>query len=358
VSRPRRGLSSSALLRTYGIVLALALLVLIVTVAEPSFLAFTNLMNISSQYAPAGLMAIGMTYVILTGGFDLSIGATYTLSAVIAAALGRFYPVGFAFTVAVAAALVLGLVNGLLVNYGRINPFIATLGTSFAISGVTLVLTNNRAFVVSNNPQFPVLGAQRWHGIPYSGMLLAAAFVIGGVVLARSVYGQKIYAIGGNTEASRLAGIRVRPISISAYMLCGFCAGLGGVVTASQLSSAQPSLNSTIVFDVITMVVVGGTSLTGGFGAIWRTVVGLAILATLQNGFNLLNLDPHYQDVVKGVIIVGALAFDSFASRVANRKNRRTAHGTPDLRAGGLPAAEGRTDPAGEARLHHAGQAE
>ena len=311
--------SFALLVRTYGIVLALALLIIIVTAIEPSFMAYNNLMNILSQWAPAGLMAIGMTYVIITGGFDLSIGAVYTVSAVVAAGIGREYPAILAFVVGIAVAVSIGFLNGLLINFGRINPFIATLGTSFAIVGLTLLITNNVAFIV-NRADFSILGAQRWSGIPYSGMLLIAGLVIGGLVLSRTVYGQKIYAVGGNAEASRLSGIRVQWMSVSAYTLSGFCAGLAGIISASQLSSAQPTQNSTIVFDVITVVVVGGTSLAGGYGAVWRTAVGLGILATLQNGFNLLNINPNYQSIVKGAIIVGALALDSFAGRLAARR--------------------------------------
>lgn len=327
----KRAFNASALFRTYGILIALGLLVMVVTSIHPSFLAYRNQMNILSQWAPTGIMALGMTYVIITGGFDLSIGAIYTLSGVTAAGLGRTHSVFLAFAVAVVIAIVLGFLNGALVNFGRINPFIATLGTSFAIVGLTLVATNNVAFVVSN-PDFSLLGAGRWQGAPYSGILLVALVIIGGLVLSRTVYGQKVYAVGGNSEASRLSGIRVHWISISAYVLSGLSAGLAGVISASQLSSAQPTENSTVVFDVITIVVVGGTSLAGGSGAVWRTVVGLALLATLQNGFNLLNINPNYQNIVKGVIIVGALALDSVGSRMSQARaaKRRTASPSPD----------------------------
>lgn len=342
----RRPLNPSAILRTYGILIALALLVVVVTAVQPTFLAYHNLMNILSQWAPTGIMALGMTYVIITGGFDLSIGAIYTLSGVTAAGLGRSHSVLLAFAAGVSIATVLGFLNGTLVNFGRINPFIATLGTSFAITGLTLVTTNNVAFVVSN-PDFGQLGAGRWQGVPYSGLLLVTLVVVGGLVLSRTVYGQKVYAVGGNSEASRLSGIRVHWTSISAYVLSGLSAGLAGVISASQLSSAQPTENSTVVFDVITIVVVGGTSLAGGFGAIWRTVVGLTLLATLQNGFNLLNINPNYQNIVKGVIIVGALALDSVGSRMSQSRaaKRRTAgasrHAAPsDKTTSGAPPSE------------------
>jgi ribose transport system permease protein len=307
------------LARVYGVLVALILLVIGVTSMDSSFLAYQNQVNILSQWAPVGIMAVGMTFVIITGGFDLSIGAIYTISAVTAAGLGRGNPTVLAFLAGLALATALGLLNGALINFGRINPFIATLGTSFAIAGATLLITNNVAFIVTK-PDFATLGSGRFHGFPYSGMLLIGALVVGGLALSRTVFGQSIYAVGGNAEASRLAGLRTHWVSVSAYALSGLTAGLGGIISASQLSSAQPTQNSTIVFDVITVVVVGGTSLTGGYGAVWRTAVGIGILATVQNWFNLQNINPNYQSIVKGLIIVGALALDSFAGRLSYRK--------------------------------------
>jgi ribose transport system permease protein len=325
----RRTLSLRSLVSSYGIVLALLALVVAVTIAHPGFVATTNLSNILSQWAPAGIMAIGMTYVILTGGFDLSVGANYSLCAVTAAALGRTQPALLSFLAALAVGLTVGALNGSIVTVLRVNPFIATLGTSFAIGGLSLVATGNVAYVVSN-PEFAVLGASRFHGVPYSGMVLVAALVVGGLVLSRTVYGQKVYAIGGNAEASRLAGIRVRALTASAYVLSGACAALAGIITASQLGSAQPNQNTDIVFDVITIVVVGGTSLAGGYGAMWRTAVGLAILATLQNGFNLLNVNPYYQNIIKGGIIVFALALDAWTRQAAGRRHARATPQTAD----------------------------
>jgi ribose transport system permease protein len=297
----------SSALRSYGIVVALVILVVIIAMIQPSFLAFGNLMNIVSQWAPVAIMGIGMTYVVITGGFDLSIGATYTLCAVIAAAVGRTEAPIIAFAIAIVAGLAAGVINGLVVTVLRVNAFIATLGTQLIITGVTLVLTGNAAFIVTFD-QFRVLGAGRLAGIPYSGMLMLALMVIGGIVLAFTPYGQSIYAVGGNREASRLAGIPTSATIWSSYALAGLCAGIAGTVSASQLSSAQANLNPSIVFDVLTVVIVGGTLLTGGSGAIWRTAVGVGILASLQNGFNLLDVSPYFQDIIKGIIVIAAIA--------------------------------------------------
>jgi ribose transport system permease protein len=259
-----------------------------------------------------------MTYVILAGGFDLSIANGFSLCAVTAAAVGRSEAPVVAFLAAMGVGLAIGLVNGVLVAGARINPFIATIGTGFILGGIALVVTGNVAYTV-DNPGFSTLGAGRWHGFPYSGMILVACLLAGGLVLARTVYGQSIYAVGGNAEASRLSGIRVGVAAGSTYVLSGLSMGVAGAITASQLSSAQADINPDIVFDVITIVVVGGTSLAGGTGSMWRTAVGLAIIATISNAFSLADVNPSYQDIVKGCIIIGALALDAYARRLAGR---------------------------------------
>jgi ribose transport system permease protein len=264
-------------------------------------------MNILGQWAPVAIMGIGMTYVVLTGGFDLSVGATYALAAVVAAAVGQTQSPFVAFSAAILAGAAVGVLNGAVVTGLKVNPFIATLGTSLIVAGVTLVITSNRAFIVDFAP-FAALGRERFLGVPYSGLLVIALMVIAGLVLAYTSYGQQVYAVGGNAEASRLSGIRTNAVVSSTYVIAGVTAGIAGVVTASRLSSAQASLAGNIVFDVLTVVIVGGTLLGGGTGAIWRTAVGVGILATLQNGFNLLDIDAYYQDIIKGVIIILALA--------------------------------------------------
>ncbi len=304
--------------RTYGIIVAFVILVIVVSIGNPAFLSQGNIFNMLSQWAPAGIMAVGMTYVILTGGFDLSIASGYSLCAVVAAGVGILVDPAYAFMAAIAAGFVVGLLNAVLVVGVNINPFITTVGTGFILGGVTYVVTKNAAFVVPDMA-FGDLGAGRWHGFPFSGMLLIAFLLVGGLVLAKTVYGEAIYAVGGNREASRLSGIRVRTVIGSTYVLSGVCMGVAGSLTASQLNSAQANLDPVIIFDVLTIVVVGGTSLAGGFGSMWRTVVGLGIIATISNGFVLLDISVFYQDIIKGSIIVGALALDVLARRVATR---------------------------------------
>jgi ribose transport system permease protein len=312
----------AVVLRTYGIVLAFVVLVAVVAAVSPGFATRTNIFNLFSQWAPAAIMAVAMTFVILSGGFDLSIASGFSLCAVTAAAVGRTQAPAVAFLAALAVGLAIGLVNGVLVAGAKINPFITTVGTGFILNGIALVVTGNTAYIV-NNPDFGTVGAGRWHGFPYSGMILIFCIVAGGLVLAKTVYGQSIYAVGGNAEASRLSGIRVSTTLGSTYVLSGLSMGVAGIITASQLSSAQANINPDIVFDVITIVVVGGTSLAGGIGSMWRTAVGLGIVATVSSAFTLGNTNPYYQDIVKGCIIIGALALDNYARRLASRARTR-----------------------------------
>lgn len=304
--------------RTYAILLTLLILVVAVQLGNPSFLSWTNLMNILSQWVPAGIIAAGMTYVALAGGFDLSIAAAFSLCAVVAAVVGQSFDPGLAFLAAIAAGILLGAVNGFFIAKVGINPYITTVGIGFILNGLALLLTDNAAFMVSN-PAFGELGTGRLFGVPYSGLLLVATLVSLQVILWRTVYGEVIYAVGGNYEASWLSGIRVKLVVASTYMLVGACYGLAGSITASQLSSAQANMDASIIFDVLTIVVVGGTSLAGGSGAVWRTAVGIAIIATITNGFVLLDISPYYQSIIKGAIIVAALSLDVFFKRFSSK---------------------------------------
>lgn len=315
------GRYGASILRTYGIVLTLAILVGLVASQSPTFLSQINLLNLTSQYAAAGIMAVAMTYAIIAGGFDLSVAASFSLAAVTAAGLGRDHAPVIAFVAALGVGLAIGLINGWMITVIDINPFIATLGMSLILNGVALVVTGNKPFVV-DRADFGGLGGGEWHTIPYAGMILFAVFIAGALVLHRTAYGQFVFAVGGNYEASRLSGIRVRTVVGSTYVLTGLSAGVAGAITASQLGSAQSGIDSGILFDVITVVIIGGTSLGGGFGAMWRTAVGLAIIATIANGFNLLDINQFYQDIIKGGIIIGALALDSYARNLARRSAR------------------------------------
>lgn len=309
------GQTIARFLEQYGVGVIAVILVAIVAVGNPAFLSFINIANMLSQWAPAGLMAIGMTYVIIAGGFDLSIAAVFSFSAVVAAAVGQQQSFVLALAAAVVAGAFVGVVNAGLIARFNINPFITTVGTGFIVTGITFVFTKNAAFIV-DNVDFGIIGAGRWHGVPYSGMLLILLLVVAGLLLSRTIYGHVVYAVGGNIEASRLSGLRVPLIVGSTYVLLGALTGIAGFISASQLTSAQANMDPNILFDVLTIVIVGGTPLGGGVGSIGRTAIGLLLIATITNGFVLLDINPFYQNIIKGVLIVGALVLDSILKRV------------------------------------------
>ena len=308
--------SGIELVRTYGIVLGLVVLVAAVASQNSVFVSHNNLLNISSQYAPAAVMAAGLTFVLISGGIDLSIGANFNLCAVVAAAIGQHHDPGLAFLAAMALGTGIGILNALIVTITGIDSFIATLGVSFVLTSISQILTGNQAYYVERE-DFLSLGAGSWHTIPYAGMVMVGTFLLFGLVLARGAYGQKIYAVGGNREASRLAGLRVQVLYGSTFVLVGFCCGLAGILNASQLGTAQYNIDPGILFDVVTMVVLGGTSLLGGYGAMWRTVVGWAFISAIGNSFNILSVNSNYQSLVKGLVLIGALAIDVYVRRLA-----------------------------------------
>jgi len=308
--------SGIELVRTYGIVLGLVVLVAAVASQNSVFVSHNNLLNISSQYAPAAVMAAGLTFVLISGGIDLSIGANFNLCAVVAAAIGQHHDPGLAFLAAMALGTGIGILNALIVTITGIDSFIATLGVSFVLTSISQILTGNQAYYVERE-DFLSLGAGSWHTIPYAGMVMVGTFLLFGLVLARGAYGQKIYAVGGNREASRLGGLRVQVLYGSTFVLVGFCCGLAGILNGSQLGTAQYNIDPRILFEVVTMVVLGRTSLLGGYGAMWKTVVGWAFIAAIGNSFNILSVNSNYQSLVKGLVLIGALAIDVYVRRLA-----------------------------------------
>ncbi len=303
-----------AIVLEYGMILVLIGLIVAGTMSYSGFISPNNLTNIVSQSAPLGLVAIGMTFIIIAGGFDLSVGSTYALTATVFAGVARSEPLPVAAAAALFVGLCAGTLNGFLVTTFRVNPFVATLGTASVISGAALIYSDAAPMYV-NDPAFLVLGQERFAGVPIAILILVAAFVVAGFVLHRSAYGRSLYALGGNWEAARLSGIRVNFLRASTYSLTGLLTALAGMIIASRLGVGQADIGTLLPLDAIAVVVVGGTSLLGGEGAMWRTAVGLAVLATLTNLFYSLSMDLHWQLVVKGSIIVGAVALDAFIRR-------------------------------------------
>ncbi|MFJ6215584.1 ABC transporter permease [Streptomyces sp. NPDC092296] len=310
---------AQAFVAKYGIVAVLLVLIAVATVLYPRFLSAANLRDILSQNAGVGIVAIGMTYVILARGFDLSVGSIYALGATVFAG---FSVSGNPIVAGIVALLIgtgVGLVNGLLVTRLKVNPFVATLGSSSAISGLAFIYSHSAPFVVGK-PDFQMLGLSSLGTVPTPALIFIVLAVAAGLVLSRTNLGRNIYAVGGNPEASRLSGLRVPVLVGGTYVLTGLLATLAGMIDASRLGVGQADVGGTVALDAIAVVVIGGTSLLGGEGAIWRTVVGLFILATLTNMFYSLNVSQNWQLIAKGVIVVAAVAMDGL---LRSRRARR-----------------------------------
>ncbi|WP_245861921.1 ABC transporter permease [Georgenia soli] len=278
---------------------------------SPYFLTSRNLLNLVSQVSDIGIMAVGACLVIIIGGIDLSVGSTVAFSLMVNAYL--YKEAGLPFTVAVliglATGALVGLINGVLTTYGRIQAFVATLATMSAAAGLALYITNGN----------PITGFPDWYkwltngsilGIPVEGILLVAVYGAAAFWLRYRPSGRALYAIGGNEEVARLSGIKVRSLKIRVYVLAGFLAALGGLLVGSRLNSAQPSAGTGDLLDVIAVVVIGGASLAGGSGTMLGTFTGLLIIGTLNNGMSLLNVSPNLQPVIIGAAIIVAVLTD------------------------------------------------
>jgi ribose/xylose/arabinose/galactoside ABC-type transport system permease subunit len=303
------------LLLHYPMVAVLGALLVVTSFLYPGFWTAVNLQNLLQQNVPLVMASIGMTLVILCGGFDLSVGSVYAAGAVFYLSFEGVLPAAVAVLLAILLGIGCGVVNGVLVNTFHINPFVATLGTSSAIiGGITLYAGANYQF--SASPGYQFLGSAKLFGaVPLSGATGIVAFTVSALVLAKSTYGRAIYAVGGNREAARLSGIRVGVISASTFVIIGGLAALGGVFTASQLGTANPDIAGTMTLDSIAVVIIGGTSLIGGEGAMWRSAVGLGILAVINNLFSSLNFNPNLQLVFKGAIVIVAVGVDVWVRR-------------------------------------------
>ena len=298
----------------YAVLLTFVSLFVALSIASPAFLTTRNLLNILDQSAPVGIIACAATLVIIAGGFDLSAGAIFALAGVVAAKVANAVDPATGMLVALLVATVLGLCNGLLVSGFQINPFVATLATGMMIRGLAVVITSGFLVTVADE-RYTIIGREAFLGVKYSVWLFVAFAAICGFLLSRTKFGRHVYAVGGNAEAARLSGIRVGWVKALTFAISGIAAGLAGLIASSRVSTGQADAGGLIELTAIAAVVIGGTSIAGGEGAIWRTVVGILLLALIGNGFNMLRVEPFYQDIVKGAIIVVAVAIDAWSKR-------------------------------------------
>jgi ribose transport system permease protein len=307
-----------AVLRDYGIVFAFAALFIVLSLASPVFFTRINLLNILDQWSATLIIAVAGTLVLIAGGFDLSVGSIFALAGVIAALTVPHIGAWGAILLGVGAGLGCGVLNGILATWGRINPFITTLATSIMIAGLALALTHGNLISVLTNTHFTVLGRGKFGTIKYSIWTLLAFTLACGYLLSRTTYGRRVYASGGNPEAARLSGVRVNLVKASTFALSGTAAGIAGTIVASRVATGQADSGGLgIALDAVAGIVIGGTSILGGAGAVWRTVLGVLLLAMIGNGFNLLNVNSTYQRIFTGAIILFAVGLDAWSRRTS-----------------------------------------
>lgn len=292
--------------------IGLILLIIVVSILNPSFLDLSNLLNLLRQISINGLIAFGMTFIILTGGIDLSVGSILALSsAFIALMITSGVDPIIALIIGVLIGFVLGAVNGLLVTKGNMAPFIATLATMTIFRGLTLVITDGNPITnLGDSYLFQLFGKGYFIGIPVPAVTMIIVFVILLIILQKTTFGRHTYAIGGNEVAAKISGIKVNKIKILIYGISGLMSALAGGILTSRLNSAQPTAGTSYELDAIAAVVLGGTSLTGGKGRIVGTLIDVLIIGVLNNGLNLLGVSSFYQQVVKGVVILIAVLID------------------------------------------------
>jgi len=309
--------------RTIAIVFPFFAVFIALAIGSPAFLSAQNVGNVLDRQSGILIVAAASTLVLIAGGIDLSIGATYMFTAVVCGTLivkvGGVAGAVLGITVGILAGLLVGIINGVVSTYLRINPLIATLAMSFIILGATKLVSQfgkqGIGQIRVDVPEFRWLATTKPLGVSLPTWIAFVILVILAIVLWRTTFGRYVYAAGGNVEAARLAGIRVNLVRISTFALSGLAAGIAGVIDLARTPSVpeNDSIATTLTFTVLAGIVVGGTSILGGEGAIWRTVFGILFIAMLYNGFTLLRIDPLFQGIALGVIILIAVGFDAWS---------------------------------------------
>lgn len=306
--------------RKYATMFILVIFLIAMAFLSDRFFTFKNLTNVGRQISLNAILALGMTLVIISGGIDLSVGGVCALGCCVCAKiLNSTGSSLLAIAVVLLIGLAVGAFNGFVVSKTGIAPFIVTLSTVSIIRGITLVMTNASPMPISN-AAFKFIGQGTLLGIPFPIFITLILAIITAFVMNKTVFGRYVYAIGGNERSAIVAGIQVKKVKISVYMVSGFLAAFTAIIYTSRLSSGVPSLGDGFEMDAITAAVIGGASLAGGQGHIWGTMIGAVIIGILNNALNLLNINSYFQDIVKGVVVLLAVLFDFFIqSRIVSK---------------------------------------
>jgi ribose transport system permease protein len=303
-------LDPKQIIRSYGIVIAFILICAAMTVLSPVFLTVTNVRNVIRQSSIFGIMAVGMTFVILTGGIDLSVGSILAVAGAISAGMLKG---GAGLLPVVILALLIGigcgLANGVIITIGRIAPFVVTLGMMSIARSLTLIYT--KGYPISGfTGSFRFIGGGEILSIPFPIIVFLVTVVVAWLILTQTRLGRYTYAIGGNEETVKLSGINADFYKTIVYVISGITAAMSALILTSRLNSAEPVAGQGYELDVIAAVVIGGTSLSGGRGSVWGTLIGALLIGVINNGMNLLGISPYFQLLVKGLIIIGAVLLD------------------------------------------------
>jgi len=311
-TRPRLKAQRSRQIGTFAGLVALCL---VLWAATPHFLTVSNLLNVLEQTSINAIVAVGMTYVIISGGIDLSVGSVLAVSGIVLAlALEGGVPAPAAIVLALATGTACGLANGVLITFGRLPPFIATLGMMSVARGAALMLAEGRP-ISGFSEGFRALATARVLVVPAPVLLTAVVYLVAHFVLVRTVFGRATYAIGGNEEAARLSGVHVRFHKTAVYGVAGLTSAVAAILLTARLNSAQPTAGTMYELDAIAATVIGGTSLLGGEGTLVGALIGALIMGVLRNGLNLLNVSSFFQQVVIGAVIIGAVLIDMSLKR-------------------------------------------
>ncbi len=298
-----------------GVLLIFLGLSTLLTIASPNFLTIDNLSSVTRSFSYVAIMAIGMTMVIITGGIDLSVGSIFAFASVITAACHTKFGINLSLSIliGVASGIVCGLINGALINWANLPSFIATLGMMSVARGLSYAITSG--FPIQMPAQFNIIGQGFIFSIPYPAIYMIVLAILFSIVLNNTVFGRRIYAIGGSEEASRISGINVKRIKLIVYGISGFLSAFAGIVTTARLGVAQSTAGMGYELDVIAAVIIGGASLTGGKGTIFGTIIGAAIMGVLRNGLVLLDVSAYWQQTVIGLVIIIAVTVDQIRYR-------------------------------------------
>ena len=300
-------------LRELGIFLAFVFILVTLMILSPNaFARPANLINILKQASINGILATGMMFVIISGGIDLSVGSIVALSGVVAASFAHpgEFPLFVPLILAVGVGAIVGLINGAGVAYGGLPPFIITLGTMTIVRGVALIAANGQPVFNVTEEFEATAGGFVFNNIPNLVVYYVVITLILAFVLTRTVFGRRVYAVGGNETAAKVSGINVEKIKLSVYTLSGFLAGIAGFLLASRIISGNPTSGQAYELDAIAAVVIGGVSMSGGSGKWYGTVIGALMIAIISNGLDILNVSSHFQLIIKGLIIIIAVLVD------------------------------------------------